>query len=125
VSRAATHAEIRAFWSHGEGNRKVRITRDGKVTYYGSRSHTDRSHDYWHGAGYVEQYGVDDDGTVHPNRRGPGRPVEGQERRQRYNVMLEPRLKIRAEEIGGGNFSAGVARAIAAFSDNQSSEHRK
>lgn len=119
MSRPATHAEIRGFLGHGMGSRRVRIAKDGVVTYYGSKSDTDRSHDYWHEAGHVDLYGVDDDGRVHNDRRGPGRPIEGQERRERYNVMLEPRLKAKAEEIGKGNFSAGVARAIEGFSDNQ------
>ena len=47
-----TDKMIREYLSHGEGNRKVRIKRDGTVEYYGSRSDTDRQHDYWHFGGY-------------------------------------------------------------------------
>lgn len=47
---------IREELGHGEGSRKVRISRDGVVTYYGSRSDTDRNHDYWHDAGTVSEW---------------------------------------------------------------------
>ena len=48
--------QIREELGHGEGSRKVRISRDGTVTYYGSLSDTDRSHDYWHEAGTVGEW---------------------------------------------------------------------
>lgn len=51
-----TPKEIRNELRHGEGNRRVRVTRDGLVTYYGSPNLTDRAHDYWHDGGYAEAY---------------------------------------------------------------------
>jgi hypothetical protein len=47
-----TDKYIRACLGHGRGNRRVRIHRNGDVTYYGSTDHYDRTHDYWHWAGY-------------------------------------------------------------------------
>jgi hypothetical protein len=44
--------------------------------------------------------------------RGPGRPQMGKEARKRYQVMLEPRLRDKAEQIGKGNFSAGITRVL-------------
>ena len=52
MTSKVTDKMIREYLSHGEGNRKVRIKRDGTVEYYGSRSDTDRQHDYWHFGGY-------------------------------------------------------------------------
>lgn len=112
--RAATRAEIRAHLGHDKGNRKVKIGRDGRVTYYGSTTDTDRAHDYWHEGRFVEEYGVDDTGAV-VTGRSAGRPLKGDQRRLRYNVMLEPRLKDRAEQIGKGNISAGIALALEKF----------
>jgi hypothetical protein len=37
-----------------------------------------------------------------------GRPRLGLENRQRYNVMLEPRVAAHIRYIGGGNLSAGI-----------------
>jgi hypothetical protein len=62
--RQATHREIRSSLGHGEGNRRVRISQDGRVTYYGSTTDIDRSQDWWHEGGYVTDYKVDDDGQV-------------------------------------------------------------
>lgn len=114
MSRPATHAEIRAHLGHGTGSRKVRIAKDGAVTYYGSTSDTDRSHDYWHEAGHIDQYGIEDDGAITPNRR-VGRPLLGGQKRERYQIILEPRIAERARRIGGGNLSAGIARAVETF----------
>lgn len=57
-----THKQIRQHLGHGQGNRRVRISRDGRVTYYGSTNDTDRSHDYWHEGRYVEEYQVEREG---------------------------------------------------------------
>ena len=65
MTRQATSTEIRAALSHGEGNRRVRIHRDGRVSYYGSTCDTDRQHDYWHEAAHVERWHRADDGTVY------------------------------------------------------------
>lgn len=51
----ADRQKIKEFYSVGEGNRKVRTTRDGEVHYYGSRSDTDRQHDFWHFGGHVDE----------------------------------------------------------------------
>lgn len=51
-----TAAAIRKHLGHGQGNRRVRVARDGRVTYYGSTSDTDRQHDYWHDGGWVRDY---------------------------------------------------------------------
>ena len=58
--RQATLAEIRKALSHGVGTRKVKISRTGDVTYYGSSEDTDRNHDYWHDGGTVEDWLVED-----------------------------------------------------------------
>lgn len=47
--------DIREHLGHGQGNRRVRVQRDGKVHYYGSTVDTDRSHDYWHFAGFRDE----------------------------------------------------------------------
>lgn len=49
-------SEIRAELHHGEGSRRVRISRDGVVTYYGSPDPYDRDHDYTHTGGWREEY---------------------------------------------------------------------
>lgn len=46
-----TDKEIRQFLGHGQGNRKVRIKKDGEIHYYGSINAFDRQHDYWHYGG--------------------------------------------------------------------------
>ena len=46
-----TDKEIRKHLGHGEGNRKVRVKRDGWVEYYGSTVDPDHTHDYWRYAG--------------------------------------------------------------------------
>jgi hypothetical protein len=58
--RQATPNEIRSALSHGQRNRRVRISQDGAVTYYGSTVDTDRQHDYWHDAGTIETWVVED-----------------------------------------------------------------
>lgn len=40
-----------------------------------------------------------------------GRPITGQERKRRYQVMLEPRLADRLRILGEGNLSRGIALA--------------
>ena len=50
-----TDKQIREHLYHGEGSRCVKIKRNGEVHYYGSRCDTDRSHDYWHFAGYRDE----------------------------------------------------------------------
>lgn len=110
--RAATHKEIRDYLGHGLGNRRVRISRDGRVQTYGSIDPTDRNVDYWMDRRYVEEYGVDDDGAVTPNRRPPGRPVAGTEKRRRYLVTLEPATAERARALADGNLSAGLTLAV-------------
>ena len=59
MPRQMTHKEIRDHHGHGMGNRRVRIARDGRVTYYGSADDYDRGHDYWHEGGYVESYRIE------------------------------------------------------------------
>jgi hypothetical protein len=46
-----TDAMIRKHLGHGDGNRVVRVKRDGTVEYHGSVDPFDRQHDYWHYAG--------------------------------------------------------------------------
>lgn len=102
----ATHKQIRAHLSHGEGSRKVRIARDGTVSYYGSRSDTDRSHDYWHEAGTVESISVEIG-----RERNVGRPVEMTAGRA-VNVYLDADSIARAAELGNGVVSAGIREAL-------------
>lgn len=57
--------------------------------------------------------------TQRPNQRRkdapkPGRPPLGGERRERYNVTLEPTLADWLEQLGGNNRSAGIERAAKA-----------
>lgn len=42
-----------------------------------------------------------------------GRPIQGAERKRRHHVVIEPRLAEKLRDIGGGNLSAGIARASA------------
>lgn len=51
-----TDKQIREHLGHGQGNRRVRISRDGRVTYYGSTDPYDRQHDFWHEGRWVEDY---------------------------------------------------------------------
>lgn len=41
-----------------------------------------------------------------------GRPVAGGERKERYQVMLEPAVAERLRRLGDGNLSRGVALAV-------------
>ena len=59
MPRQMTKHEIREYHGHGMGNRRVRIARDGHVTYYGSPDDCDRGHDWWHEGGYVEGYRIE------------------------------------------------------------------
>lgn len=43
--------------------------------------------------------------------RPPGRPLIGNERRERYQIRLEPSLAEWLDKFGSGNRSAGVERA--------------
>jgi hypothetical protein len=56
ATKQATPKQIRDHLNHGYGNRRVRVTRDGRVTYYGSPVDTDRSHDFWHEGGAAHEY---------------------------------------------------------------------
>ena len=60
----ATAKQIRAYLGHGRGNRYVHIETGGRVKYYGSTNDSDRSDDYWHDGGYIEDFIVSDDGSV-------------------------------------------------------------
>ncbi len=51
MSDTVTGRDIREYMGHGEGNRRVRIKRDGTIEYYGSTLDTDRDHDWWHYGG--------------------------------------------------------------------------
>jgi len=42
---------------------------------------------------------------------GVGRPLLGRERRERFQVRLEPHLAGWLEQLGDGNRSAGIERA--------------
>lgn len=44
----------------------------------------------------------------------PGRPLIGSERRERYQIRLEPSLAEWLDQLGGGNRSAGIERAAKA-----------
>ena len=52
----ATHQQIRDYYHDGEGSRRVRISEDGCVSYYGSRDSHNHWHYYWHEGRYVEDY---------------------------------------------------------------------
>lgn len=43
--------------------------------------------------------------------RGPGRPIQGQEAKRRYQVLLEPRIAEKLRQAAGGNLSRGIALA--------------
>jgi hypothetical protein len=49
----------------------------------------------------------------HPGRRR-GRPLLGRERRERYQIRLEPALADWLDRYGRGNRSAGIERAAKA-----------
>lgn len=44
---------------------------------------------------------------------GAGRPLLGQERMREYRVTLPPLVAARLRELGDGNLSAGIRRALA------------
>ncbi len=46
---------------------------------------------------------------VMAKRRGPGRPLTGLERKERYQVKIEPRIAERIRRFGGDNLSRGIA----------------
>lgn len=56
MATQATPKQIREFLGHGICNRKVRISRNGRVTYYGSTQATDRSQDFWHDGRFTSEY---------------------------------------------------------------------
>jgi len=56
-------AEIRASLGHGDGNRRVKVARDGEVTFYGSTDPFDRSQDCWHDGRWAEEYITQDGET--------------------------------------------------------------
>lgn len=41
-----------------------------------------------------------------------GRPIQGREAKQRYQVMLEPRVAEKLRKLADGNLSAGIAKAL-------------
>ncbi len=41
--------------------------------------------------------------------RGPGRPLTGLERKERFQVRLEPRIAEKIRRFGGDNLSRGIA----------------
>lgn len=49
------------------------------------------------------------------NRRSRkrGRPIQGQQKKQRYQVMLAPSVANEIRAFGGGNLSRGIALYIA------------
>ena len=51
-----TRKEIRGFLGHCPPECRVRISRAGGVTRYGSPDPTDRSKDFWQNHGSVEDY---------------------------------------------------------------------
>jgi len=48
--------QIRRSFGHGRGYRTVKITTDGQITYWGSTDPFDRTHDYWHDGGTVDDF---------------------------------------------------------------------
>lgn len=50
-----TDKAIRAYLGHNGHECRVRISRDGMVSRYGSPEPTDRSKDYWQYVGYRDQ----------------------------------------------------------------------
>jgi hypothetical protein len=65
MTKQASPRQIRKFLGHGQGSRKVRVSRRGIVQYIGSPSGTDRGNDFWHDGRFADEYRVDADGTVH------------------------------------------------------------
>jgi hypothetical protein len=67
--RPATVREIRAYWGHGKGNRKVAVNKySGRVRWRGGLAALpleDDDHAWWHEAGCREDYFVDAKGNVH------------------------------------------------------------
>lgn len=65
----------------------------------------------------MEKYSVS--GTNNDNRRGGKRPGAGRPAEVKLprpkTVSLDPATIERAREIGGGNLSAGIRRAVASF----------
>lgn len=61
----ATPKQIRDFLGHGQGNRKVRITRDGRVEFHGSTDAANRSCDFRQDGRWIDGYRVASDGTVY------------------------------------------------------------
>ena len=104
----ATGKQIRAHFGHGEGSRKVRISRDGIVTYFGSRDPVERRHDYWHDGGTVDSISREI-----ANMRSAGRPAE-LEGGKPIRVYLDAASIATASKLGAGNVSAGIRAALAA-----------
>jgi ABC-type transport system involved in cytochrome c biogenesis ATPase subunit len=46
-------------------------------------------------------------------KRGPGRPPTGERTMERFNVILDLLSLKRARELGNGNLSAGIRKALA------------
>lgn len=72
------------------------------------------------GAGHGSQRAAWEAAAEHGRQTGRiarpvGRPVRGAEPVQSYHIKLEPAVAERAREIGGGNLSGGLARAVAAY----------
>jgi len=61
----ASHEAIREYLCDGRGSRKVRISADGRVEYYGSPVETCQSEGYWHDGGWVEGYTIDAYGNTY------------------------------------------------------------
>ncbi len=59
MEKKITAKDIREYYSHGCGNRKVVVHRDeyrgGRIEYYGAPNDFDRGDDYWHWGGYVDE----------------------------------------------------------------------
>ncbi len=59
LSRLVSHhvkaARVRSYLGHGFGSRRVRVSNEGRVVYYGSIDGLDRQHDYWHLAGQLDE----------------------------------------------------------------------
>ena len=41
-------------------------------------------------------------------KRGPGRPLTGLQRKERYQIRLEPRIADKIRRYGGGSLTGGV-----------------
>jgi hypothetical protein len=59
-----TPKQIRKYLGHWNGNRIVRIIKDGRVIYCGLINDTDLSQDYWHNGRYADEYQVERDGSM-------------------------------------------------------------